>query len=65
MTQRIGSEFEIEHPASGRWFHLRVAPTNGESVSVYFRDITERKHAEAALRDLNEQLEEQVAAAHR
>ncbi|MBI5129126.1 MAG: response regulator [Rhodopseudomonas palustris] len=61
MTQRTGSDFEIEHPPSRRWFHLRVAPTNGESVSVYFRDITERKHAEAALRDLSEQLEEQVA----
>ncbi|ABD08512.1 PAS/PAC sensor hybrid histidine kinase [Rhodopseudomonas palustris HaA2] len=61
LTQRIGSEFEIEHPSSDRWFHLRVAPTNGESVSVYFRDITERKRTETALRDLNDRLEEQVA----
>ncbi|WP_322518105.1 ATP-binding protein [Rhodopseudomonas palustris] len=61
MTQRLGSEFEIEHPSSDRWFHLRVAPTNGASVSVYFRDITERKRTETTLRDLNDRLEEQVA----
>ncbi|RJF76597.1 ATP-binding protein [Rhodopseudomonas palustris] len=62
MDGRAGSEFEIEHPPSGRWFHFRVTPTNSSSVSVYFRDITERKRAETAMRNLNEQLEEQVAA---
>ncbi|MCG6204495.1 response regulator [Rhodopseudomonas sp. HC1] len=62
MDERAGSEFEIEHGPSRRWFNLRVAPTNSSSVSVYFRDITERKRAETAMRNLNEQLEEQVAA---
>ncbi|WP_420132310.1 ATP-binding protein [Rhodopseudomonas sp.] len=61
MSGRTGSEFEIEHQPSRRWFHLRIAPTNSKSVSVYFRDITERKRAETAMRNLNEQLEEQVA----
>ncbi|MBB1094046.1 response regulator [Rhodopseudomonas palustris] len=61
MTDRIGAEFESYHPPSKRWFHLRVSPTNGQSISVYFRDITDRKRAVAALRELNDQLEEQVA----
>lgn len=61
MTERVACEFESYHPPSKRWFELRVAPTNGKSISVYFRDITEQKKAEAALRDINEQLEEQVA----
>ncbi|MFT4279101.1 MAG: ATP-binding protein [Rhodopseudomonas sp.] len=61
MIERVACEFESYHPPSQRWFELRVSPTNGNSISVYFRDITEKKKAEATLRDINEQLEEQVA----
>jgi len=62
IDERIGSDFESFHPPTRRWFHIRVSPTDSDSISVYFRDITERKHAERTLRDINEQLEEQVAA---
>ncbi|QDL98554.1 response regulator [Rhodopseudomonas palustris] len=61
MTERVACEFESYDPPSRRWFELRVTPANGNSISVYFRDVTEQKKAEAALRDINEQLEEQVA----
>ena len=61
MTERVACEFESYDPPSRRWFELRVTPANGGSISVYFRDVTEQKKAEAALRDINEQLEEQVA----
>jgi PAS domain S-box-containing protein len=60
MTDRVGAAFENFYAPWGRWFELRVYPANGESISVYFQDITDRKHAEEALRGLNERLESQV-----
>jgi PAS domain S-box-containing protein len=61
MTERVACDFETYDSSSRRWFELRVTPANDNSISVYFRNITEQKKAEAALRDINEQLEEQVS----
>jgi PAS domain S-box-containing protein len=59
VTERAAAAFE--HCYEPRWFHVRVYPARAEGVSVYFQDITERKHVEEALRDLNECLEIQVS----
>ena len=34
------------HPALGRWLEYRVYPSPSEGLTVYFRDVTERKEAE-------------------
>jgi PAS domain S-box-containing protein len=59
VTDRVAAAFE--HRYGTRWFHVRVYPARAEGVSVYFQDITERRHVEEALRDLNERLEIQVS----
>ncbi len=61
MTDRVSAAFEHYAETWRRWLDIRVYPASGDGVSVYFQDITERKHAEAALRDLNERLEAQVS----
>jgi PAS domain S-box-containing protein len=40
-------DFENLYEPWGRWFHNRCYPRTGGGMSVYFRDITARKHAEA------------------
>ncbi|WP_273806612.1 MULTISPECIES: PAS domain-containing protein [unclassified Pseudomonas] len=58
--------FEQELVATGRYLELtafRIEPASRRQVAVLFQDITPRKRAEAALRQLNETLEERVQAA--
>ena len=58
--------FERELVATGRYLELaafRVEPSSRREVAVLFRDRTERRLAEIALRDLNETLEQRVADA--
>jgi PAS domain S-box-containing protein len=43
-------QFEAYSPALGRWFEVHAYPTSG-TLSVYIHDITERRRAEAALRE--------------
>ncbi len=43
-TQTI-VEFEAFYPPFGKWFHVRVYPTES-GLAVYFQDITERKQIE-------------------
>lgn len=43
-------DFEHHYPPRDRWFHMRCFPREGGGLSVYFRDITDRKKAESALR---------------
>jgi signal transduction histidine kinase len=57
--------FEQELVATGRYLDVtafRVEPASRRQVAVLFQDITPRKRAEAALRQLNETLEERVQA---
>ena len=52
--------------ATGRYLELtafRIEPASRRQVAVLFQDITPRKRAEIALRQLNETLEERVQAA--
>jgi PAS domain S-box-containing protein len=58
------SRFERALVATGRHLELaafRLEPPSRRQVAVLFQDITARKRAEAALRDLNDTLEQRVA----
>ncbi|WP_249127836.1 ATP-binding protein [Bradyrhizobium lablabi] len=58
--------FERELIATGRHLELaafRIEPASRRQVAVLFQDITARKRAETALRELNETLETRVAEA--
>jgi PAS domain S-box-containing protein len=63
MTDRVGLHDEVEFKfpdgASG-WFDVRTQPVR-EGVFVLSIDITQRKRAELALRELNESLERKIA----
>jgi PAS domain S-box-containing protein len=58
--------FERELVATGRYLELaafQIEPASRRQVAVVFRDITARRRAELALRELNETLERRVAEA--
>ncbi len=48
---QVSIEFEYYHEPRQRWFVIRGYPTLEGGLSNYFRDITEQKRAEAALRE--------------
>jgi signal transduction histidine kinase len=57
-----GANQEAEAECGGRVFSLLVAPVAGAGhVNVYGRDVTERRAAEAALRQTNHDLEKALA----
>ncbi|MGK6323327.1 response regulator [Sphingomonas sp. DT-51] len=66
LTSGESIRFERELVATQRHLELaafRVEPASRREVAVIFQDVTERKRAEVALRDLNDSLERRVAAA--
>jgi PAS domain S-box-containing protein len=63
MEERIALSQEVEFvfpDGAARWFDLRVEPVP-EGVFVLSLDITDRREAERALRDMNVSLERKVA----
>lgn len=59
-------QFEQELVATGRILSVttfRIEPAERRQVAVLFKDVTERHRAEAALQQINEQLEQRVAEA--
>jgi PAS domain S-box-containing protein len=55
MQQRLPVHFEDHYEPTDQWFDVSAYPSS-EGLAIYFRDITERKHAEQELRRLNEDL---------
>ncbi|MGZ3755541.1 MAG: PAS domain S-box protein [Mucilaginibacter sp.] len=49
------TQFESYNEAHKRWFEISAYPANG-SLSIYLKDITERKNSEIQLKKLNEEL---------
>lgn len=48
LAQQVATEFEAFYEPLDTWFDVRAYPAK-EGLSVYFRDITERKRTEEAL----------------
>ena len=54
-------DFETHYEPFGTWFDVRAFPADG-GLSVYFRDVTERKRLESAVEDREGELREVVTA---
>jgi PAS domain S-box-containing protein len=50
LAEQIATKFENYYAPLGGWFDVSVYPSR-EGLSIYFRDITERKRMEEALRE--------------
>jgi len=50
LSERVPVEFEDYYPPFDSWFEVHAYPVE-DGLSVYFRDITDRKRAELDLRD--------------
>ena len=64
QAMRDRQPVSLEHDyrwADGRraWIEMRAHPS-GDGLAVFYRDVTDRKQAEAALRELNAELERKV-----
>lgn len=57
VAERTPLQIEEYCPPANRWFEERIYPSAG-GLSVFFRDVTERKQAELTRRDLERQLAE-------
>ena len=53
MIERQADQLEVQGLVSGKWYNVRAYPSL-EGISVFFVDITERKHAEQALKESEE-----------
>lgn len=53
LAQQVKVDFEAYYPPLDCWFEIHLYPSSG-GVSVYFRDISERKQVETALRESEE-----------
>ena len=50
VSENAAVSFEFYFPPHARWYEVNAYPS-GDGLSVYFRDISKRKGAEAALRE--------------
>lgn len=57
MTEQVAVEYEEFYPLLERWFEIRVYPAT-VGLSIYFRDVSERKEVEAELLRQHEEINE-------
>ncbi|MER3461905.1 MAG: hypothetical protein C4342_02495, partial [Armatimonadota bacterium] len=53
VSERVPVSFEEFYAPLGKWFEVSAYPS-GRGLSVYFRDVSERKRADLALRESEE-----------
>lgn len=63
MADQQPARLEAFDPEFGRWLEDHIYPSP-QGLSIYFRDITQRKHDEAALRHAKEYAESLIAGAN-
>ena len=56
VAEQVTAEFETLYEPWGRWFEIRAYPSKGGGLSVYFRDVTDRKRHLDRERQRTEQL---------
>jgi PAS domain S-box-containing protein len=56
VRDQVPVEFEWFSPARDRWFAVKAYPTREGGLSIYFRDVTAHKQAEARLRESEDRL---------
>ncbi|HZM33377.1 MAG TPA: PAS domain-containing sensor histidine kinase [Burkholderiales bacterium] len=61
MRARVGETMEYHYPHYGRWMEISASPVRTGGVGVYFRDISDRKRAEQALREADRRKDEFLA----
>jgi PAS domain S-box-containing protein len=61
MRTRQAERMEYFYPHYGRWLEISAAAVRSGGVAVYFRDITERRRAEEALREADRRKDEFLA----
>ncbi|TVQ05955.1 MAG: PAS domain S-box protein [Balneolaceae bacterium] len=59
LKEHTDLKFEDYYEPIGRWFDVNVYPS-ANGISVFFKDITERKKADEYLKELNQTLEQQT-----
>ncbi|MDQ3049021.1 MAG: ATP-binding protein, partial [Bacteroidota bacterium] len=59
ITENSAQHFETHHTTLSAWYEVSVYPSEG-GLSVYSKDITERKISEIRLKTLNESLRKQA-----
>jgi PAS domain S-box-containing protein len=62
MAQNVAISFEEFGASNDRWYDVAAYPSS-DGLSVYFRDVTERKRSQQALQQLNEDLKQFTYAA--
>jgi signal transduction histidine kinase/ActR/RegA family two-component response regulator len=60
LRQQCSVSFETVSPLSNRWLEVRAYPTQ-QGLTVYFRDVTDRKLAEEQLRQADQRKNEFLA----
>ncbi len=63
MADQQPAQLEAFYPEFGRWLEHHIYPSP-QGLSIYFRDITQRKRDEAALRNAKEYAESLIAGAN-
>jgi PAS domain S-box-containing protein len=59
IARRVPRAATAYYPDHDRWYEVHLYPAPDGGLSIYFRDVSERNRAEAAVRDIAERLERQ------